>query len=180
MKKLKRILIIGGPGSGKTSVLKTIEKGGFQVHHEISREVTAKAQEQGIEQLFLTDPFAFSNQLLDGRILQFKKAKEGLHFYDRGIPDVPAYHVFTGDEIPPAFIKACEEHIYDQVFFLPPWEAIYKSDKERYESYEQAVVLGDILKLFYTQLGYSPITVPQLDLENRCNFIKDHIYNSDR
>ncbi len=83
--------------------------------------------------------------------------------------------MFTRDEKPHAFIKACEEHIYDQVFFLPPWEAIYKNDSERYESYEQAVVLGDILKLFYTQLGYSPITVPQLDLENRFNFIKDHI-----
>ena len=70
MKKLKRILIIGGPGSGKTSVLRAIEKNGFNVHHEISREVTAKAKQQGIERLFLTDPLAFSNELLAGRILQ--------------------------------------------------------------------------------------------------------------
>jgi predicted ATPase len=175
MEKLKRILIIGGPGSGKTSVLKAIEKGGFKVHHEISREVTAKAKKQGIDQLFLSDPFAFSNQLLEGRILQFKTAREGMHFYDRGIPDVPAYHVFTGDDIPAAFIKACEEHVYDQVFFLPPWEAIYESDDERYETYEQAVILSDILKVFYTQLGYTPISVPQSDIKDRFKFIKERI-----
>ena len=145
MEKTKRILIIGGPGSGKTSVLQTIEKNNFKVHHEISREVTANAQKSGIEQLFLTDPFAFSNQLLDGRIQQFKNAAPGINFYDRGIPDVPAYHVFTGDKIPEEFMKACKEYRYDQVFFLPPWEEIYESDNERYETYDQAVVLGDIL-----------------------------------
>lgn len=175
MKKLKRILIIGGPGSGKTSVLRAIEKNGFNVHHEISREVTAKAQKQGVEQLFLSDPFAFSNELLAGRILQFKKATEGIHFYDRGIPDVPAYHVFTGDDIPAAFMEASKEHRYDQVFFLPPWEEIYESDSERYETYEQAVVLGDILNSFYSKLGYDPISVPKLDIENRITFINDHL-----
>ena len=175
MKKVKRILLIGGPGSGKTSVLRAIEKNGFNVHHEISREVTAKAQEQGIEQLFLSDPFAFSNELLAGRILQFKKATEGIHFYDRGIPDIPAYHVFTGDDIPVEFIEASEEHLYDLVFFLPPWEEIYESDSERYESYEQAVVLGDILHSFYNKLGYAPISVPKLDIEDRLTFIKDHL-----
>ena len=175
MKKVKRILLIGGPGSGKTSILRAIEKNGFNVHHEISREVTAKAREQGIDQLFLSDPFAFSNELLAGRISQFKKATEGIHFYDRGIPDIPAYHVFTGDDIPENFIEASKEHLYDQVFFLPAWKEIYESDSERYESYEQAVVLGDILNNFYSKLGYTPITVPKLDVENRLTFINDHL-----
>ncbi len=175
MEKTQRILIIGGPGSGKTSVLKTIEQNGYKVHHEISREVTAKAQEQGIEQLFLTDPFAFSNQLLKGRIQQFQNAQSGVNFYDRGIPDVPAYHLFTGDKIPDDFIQACKDYQYDQVFFLPPWEQIYESDNERYESYEQAVVLGDILLNFYKKLDYDPITVPKMDIDGRYNFIKEHL-----
>ncbi|MFT4838785.1 MAG: putative ATPase [Nonlabens sp.] len=175
MKKLKRILIIGGPGSGKTSVLRAIEKNGFNVHHEISREITAKAKQQGIERLFLTDPLAFSNELLAGRILQFKMATEGIHFYDRGIPDIPAYHVFTGDDIPAEFIKASEEHQYDMVFFLPPWEEIYENDSERYETYEQAVILGDILNNFYNKLGYAPVSVPKFDIEKRLTFINDHL-----
>ena len=144
MKKIQRILIIGGPGSGKTTLLNQIEKQGHYVHHEISREVTARAQEKGIEQLFLTDPMAFSDELLAGRIEQFKNPVPGWNFYDRGIPDVPAYHIFTKDPIPETYIAACKLYQYDQVFFLPPWKEIYQSDSERYENFDQAVALGDI------------------------------------
>lgn len=86
MEKALRILLIGGPGSGKTTLVQAIEELGYKVHHEISRMVTLKAQEKGIKQLFLTDPLAFSEALLQGRMLQFDEATTGLNFYDRGIP----------------------------------------------------------------------------------------------
>jgi len=175
MKDIKRILLIGGPGTGKTTLINHIESQGLLVHHEISRQVTLEAQEKGIEQLFLTNPMAFSNSLLAGRIDQFCKAKTGLNFYDRGIPDVPAYHVFTGAPISQNYIAACNEYIYDTVFYLPSWKEIYKSDNERYETFEQAVEINNILINYYKKLNYNPIKIPTGTIHERFEFIKSYI-----
>ncbi len=87
----KTIVITGGPGSGKTSIIKALTKRGFTCSEEISREVILKARERGIEQLFLTNPLQFSETLLEGRIEQFNEALESDNefvFLDRGIPDI--------------------------------------------------------------------------------------------
>ena len=55
----KRIAIIGGPGTGKSTIIATLEKKGYDCMHEISRAVTLQAQSEGIDQLFLTDPILF-------------------------------------------------------------------------------------------------------------------------
>jgi predicted ATPase len=167
MNDLKRILLIGGPGSGKTTLIHAIEKKGIPVHHEISRDITVKAQKQGVEQLFLEDPLAFSNELLQRRIQQYLNPKNGINFYDRGIPDVAAYHKFTGDPIPDSYMIACKKYRYDMVFFLPPWEEIYQSDNERYESYNQAIIIGKILTDFYQSQNYEVFTVPKLPVDQR-------------
>lgn len=163
--------MIGGPGSGKTTLIKALENEGHQVHHEVSREITQKAQENGIEQLFLDDPMAFSNELLKKRIQQFETAIEGVHFYDRGIPDVPAYHKFTNDPIPEEYLEASNHYRYDHVFFLPPWKEIYESDNERYETYEQAVQIGQVLTDFYESLDYQVIWVPKSPVDQRLEFV---------
>ena len=134
------IVIIGGPGTGKTTIIDALIAKGYCCYPEISREVTLEAKKQGIEQLFLENPLLFSELLLEGRKKQFKNAQNEPHeivFLDRGIPDVLAYMHYIGDSYPSFFDAACKEHIYSKIFILPPWEEIYVSDDERYRFIKQ-------------------------------------------
>jgi predicted ATPase len=172
------IVIIGGPGTGKSSIIKGLAAKNFCCYPEISRELTHEAQRRGIEQLFLEDPLLFSQMLLDGRIKQFNSAHKESHqwvFIDRGIPDVVAYLNYIGDSFPEHFDHACRENVYTKIFILPPWEEIYVSDNERYESFEQAKKIHKHLKDTYTNYGYSLIEVPKDSVDNRILYILDKI-----
>ncbi len=168
------IVIIGGPGTGKTTIIDELMSLGYCCYPEISREVTAEAKKQGIEQLFLENPLLFSELLLEGRKKQFKRAQEEPHdyvFIDRGIPDVLAYMHYIGDSYPAFFDAACREHQYSRIFILPPWEEIYVSDEERYENYEQAKLIYSHLAETYRTYGYELIEVPRGTVRQRIDFI---------
>ena len=69
---MKRILLTGGPGTGKTTVLQNLEKRAYTCLPEVSREIIIEAQKnRGIDQLFLTHPDEFNEKLLSGRISQY-------------------------------------------------------------------------------------------------------------
>lgn len=178
--KTKRIVITGGPGSGKTTVIQHLAQKGFDVMHEISRQITLEAQQNGTEQLFLKDPMLFSRKLMEGRLQQFfdaEKCDKKILFYDRGIGDVPAYLDFAKIDYQPDFAEPCHINRYDMVFILPPWEAIYHSDNERYESFEQADEIFEYLKTAYLNFGYNICEVPTGTVEERVDFILDFIKN---
>lgn len=170
----KNIVITGGPGTGKTTIINELIKRDFTCLEEISRQVTLEAQERGIEQLFLTEPLLFSDMLLEGRIKQFDeslKRNSDLIFFDRGIPDVVAYMDYLGTSYPERYNIACLDHKYDHVFILAPWQEIYVSDNERYENYEQAVEIHHHLLAAYARYGYALHDVPFGTVENRTDFI---------
>lgn len=172
--KAKKIVITGGPGTGKTSIIKELEADNHYCLHEISRQITLEAQKKGISQLFLTEPLLFSEMLLEGRIQQFLDADNfscDHVFIDRGIPDVVAYMDFFGNDYPRVFTDVCREYVYEEVFLLPPWKEIYISDNERYESFEQAEKIHEHLKKSYKEAGYLPIEVPFGKVQDRIDFI---------
>lgn len=172
----KRIVITGGPSTGKTSLINTLKHKDLVCYDEISRSITLQARQEGVEQLFLTNPLLFSQKLLEGRIQQFinaSKEKKDVVFLDRGLCDVLAYMEYIGDTYPQFFNDACKQHIYDKVFMLEPWEAIYTRDNERYESFDQAQIIHKHLLNTYHQFGYKPIIVPIGKLEDRVAFILD-------
>nr|WP_315167301.1 AAA family ATPase [uncultured Flavobacterium sp.] len=174
------IVIIGGPGTGKTTIINELIANGYCCYPEISRQVTLEAQKQGIEQLFLKNPLLFSELLLEGRKKQFESACNEPHemvFLDRGIPDVLAYMHYIGDSYPSFFDAACKEHIYSKIFILPPWEEIYISDQERYENFEQAKLIYNHLTETYQNYGYELIEVPKDSVDKRILFILDKISN---
>lgn len=174
----KIVVIIGGPGSGKSTIIKYLTQKGFSCYPEISRQVILEAREKGIDQLFLEQPLLFSELLLNGRINQYNSAKHEdskFVFIDRGIPDVIAYMDLIGDSYPEMFAQACKTYRYDQIFILPPWEEIYISDSERYESYEQAVQIHKHLIQTYSSYGYNLVEVPKDTVEARVEYILSHL-----
>lgn len=172
------IVITGGPGTGKTTIINGLIEKGFTCFPEISREIINDARKQGFEQLFLEKPLLFSELLLEGRKKQYHQAtahdKDPI-FLDRGIPDILAYMHYIGDSYPAFFDEECRNNPYTKVFLLPPWEDIYQSDEERYENFEQAKLIYNHLKETYQKYGYELIEVPFGCIDNRILFILEAI-----
>ena len=174
----QKIVIIGGPGTGKSTVLNELISRGFHCKPEISREVIIMAQKKGIDQLFLTDPLLFSKLLLEGREQQYLEADkrtDEIVFFDRGIPDAHAYMNYSNTEYPAYFIEKSNTYKYQKVFMLPPWKEIFISDNERYENFEIAVEINHHLRKTYQEIGYEIITVPFGTVKERTDFILDSL-----
>ncbi len=78
----KRIVITGGPGTGKTMLVTALEEEGFFCFHEVIRDMTLEAKNGNIENLELVNPIAFvedsksfNDKLLQLRLAQFHKAE---------------------------------------------------------------------------------------------------------
>jgi len=173
-KNQQKIVLIGGPGTGKSTVLNKLKEKGFFCFDEVSREVILKAQKKGIDQLFLTEPLLFSEMLLEGREEQYlnaEKRKENIIFLDRGIPDVHAYMNYFKTTYPSLFLEKSKQYKYDLIFHFSPWEDIYITDNERYETFKEAVKIDRFLTEAYSELEYKIINVPFGTVDERTDFI---------
>ena len=172
----KRIVLTGGPSSGKTTLLDHIQHPDLYCFEEVSRDVISDALAKGVEQPFLENPLAFSEALFERRLHDYFESKKNInHVYDRGIHDVVAYLTAIGDDVPCGMLEDCNNYVYDTVFVFPPWEAIYTQDAERIELFEDAKHFHKALVDTYTYFGMHCIEVPKANIEERLRFITDQL-----
>ena len=173
------VVITGGPGTGKTTLIEELIRLGYSCMPEISRQITLEAQKEGIDQLFLEKPLLFSELLLEGRKKQFEQAKQDnnpIVFLDRGIPDILAYMHYIGDSYPSFFDQSCRENNYSKIFILPPWQEIYVSDEARYENFDQSKLIFEHLKETYQKYNYHLIEVPVGTVQERIAFLLNTLH----
>ncbi|MFK7812275.1 MAG: AAA family ATPase [Maribacter sp.] len=183
----KRIVITGGPSTGKTAVIEILEQKGYQCLEEVIRAMTLAEKEAENDVVFksnpivsVSDPMAFNQMILDARIDQYNSTLESsdeLIFFDRGIPDVLAYMDCFQQEYEQSFTDACASHRYDLVFLMPPWKEIHVVDNERFESFDESLRIHKCLANSYSKLGYNVQIVPKDTILNRVNFILNNIKN---
>ena len=175
---LMKIVITGGPGTGKTSIINKLESLGHHVFHESSREIIRKYKKLGHDQLFLSNPIKFSEILLKNRIKQYEESNKSnsyIKFFDRGIPDIIAYLNYKKISFGKEFESASKKYKYDFIFLAEPWEDIYKKDKERYESFEDLKIINKYIKKTYSNYAQKFITLPKSSVQGRINFIIESI-----
>lgn len=182
---LTKVVITGGPSTGKTSVIESLEQKGYPCVHELIRTMTAAEKNAGEENDFTTnpivsvkDPKKFNQMLLDGRIEQYHTpfdADSPVAFFDRGIPDVHSYMNCFGQSYDKDFEQPCYDYRYEHVLLMPPWEEIYAVDSERFETYEESVKIFESLKKTYTHFGYQVELIPKASIDERTDFILDFL-----
>jgi predicted ATPase len=174
----QKIVITGGPGTGKSTILKVLKTLSYFCLAEISREVILEAREKGIAHLFHTDPLLFSNILLKKRQAQHAEATEKMYdlvFFDRGIPDILAYLNFAKTSPSENFTELNKTYSYHKVFVTPPWKAIYRKDNERFETFEESQEIHQHICHTYAQLGYEVVEIPYGIPSERAEFILQNL-----
>lgn len=168
-----KVILTGGPGTGKTSVLKALEKLGYETYQEFARLVIQEEIAKSSRKVPWDDNLGFSELVL-ARMNDLNRSRiaNSISFLDRGIPDLIAYMKFYDNEVPQHFYTSLQNANYHpQVFFFEPWKEIYITDGERKESFEEARAIGEFIQQTYQDLGFDLQCVSRDKIENRANQI---------
>jgi predicted ATPase len=97
-------------------------------------------------------------------------------FFDRAIHDILAYMDRINLKVPNEFLSKLSECLYhSDVFIVPPWKEIFRNDDERQEDYETACEIHEHILNTYFKFGYNVIELPKVSVDERADFIINHI-----
>jgi predicted ATPase len=175
------IVITGGPGSGKTTLIEALEAAGFARTHEAGRGIIQDQVAIGGPTLPWRDQLAFAEQMLawDMRSHRMAQASGSTVFCDRGIPDTIGYLRLMNLPVPAHMEKAAEIFRYHRrVFIAPPWREIFTQDAERRQDFAEAERTCAVMIETYTRLGYELVALPFVSVAERVRFVTGEIGSS--
>ncbi len=180
--KVDRVIITGGPSTGKTSIISVLENDGYNCMHERSREIIQEGIKNNSDILPWLDVYKFSEKVISQREAQYHSAKSKnsskFTFFDRGRPDVYAYMEYDKVDVPEHFLNLGKTLRYHtKIFLTPAWKEIFENDAERKEDFYKAEQLEHYIHSTYKNLGYNVIIVPKSNVEERIRFILNHLEN---
>ena len=175
----RRIVITGGPGAGKTSLIDALERRGFPRAFEAGRAIIRGQVEVGGTALPWADREAYARLMLleDSRIHAGAQVLSGPVFFDRGVPDIVGYLRLCGLPIPEDLAAAALALSYDPlVFSAPPWPEIFVNDAERKQDFAEAVRTHTVMAQVYAELGYTLVELPRASVEDRVDFVLERVF----
>lgn len=175
MAALRRMVVTGGPGTGKSTLIDELARRGLATEPEVARAILRK---DGGMALRAGDPAGFADAMFDAELSAYRRAEAGSCpiLFDRGFPDIAGFLHLEGLPVPAAIDRACREFRYEgPIFRAPPWSAIYRRDAERIQDWDAAVASDAAVSAAWREYGYSPIDLPLADPAQRADFVMSHL-----
>ena len=165
---MPRVVLTGGPGVGKTTLLARLASMGYAIVEESARAIIAERLASGLSRR--PSPSEFAHQSLSRDIEKYVAQPRTSQwvFFDRCLIDA----LGMLQEVSPMPSEELEAMLtkypfHRSVFIPPPWEAIFAKDAERDQTYAEAVAVHERCLRWYSVCRYDLQEVPRLPVTQR-------------
>ncbi len=178
--KARRVVITGGPFSGKTTVVEALAARGYRTVPEAAIEVIEDlTRAHGLEGQAAwrsANRAAFQVLILEKQVALEEAAAaaagEGPVFLDRGRLDGVAYCRVFGAAVPPEVEAGCRDLPYDRVFLLDTLADFDdRAATGRTSDRARSLKIRDELRRTYAERGLEPVFVPERPVAERVEAI---------
>jgi len=177
---MRRFIITGAPGAGKTAIIRQLELDGFSVVEEAATDVIAAAQARGSAQPWTHPSFI---DLIAGlqrdRQIRGSCQRDDVQFHDRCVVCTAALAIYLGYPVSPFLAgelrRVKNEAIYqNRVFFIRNLGFVTPTEARRI-SFEDTVRFEKIHEETYRGYGFELVPVEPGSLAERVATIKTAI-----
>ncbi|MDH6132581.1 putative ATPase [Kitasatospora sp. MAA4] len=178
---MKRYILTGTPGAGKTTVLRRLEEQGLEVVDEAATAVIAREQAQG-------DPEPWTQAAFIDKVVALQRERQvqqptadsvRVQIYDRSPICTHALGTYLGRPIPDTLAaeidRITREHVYQQRVFFIRTIGFCEPTAARRISFQESLVFERIHEQSYRQFGYELVDVPAGTVAARAALIADTI-----
>ncbi len=164
-------LATGAPSSGKSTSLRKLQKEGYKINPDISREYIVDLIKSGIpfekDILYSAEMQRMLFFLMTDDALKLDTLKMIIHDYS--LPDNIAFLKLGNLPVPDEVRRSATIFKFKKVFIFEPLEFI--PDGVRTENREDQEKLFQLFKEIYISIGYDPVIVRSDTIENRHKFL---------
>lgn len=189
--KAKKIVLTGGPGVGKTSIIQHLRTLNHEVREEVFTKLFGEAQSEGR----FNDAFLHSQELIHDLIsaqleLEAQTVSGGFLFLDRSLIDIWGFSRNMGITPLVSDQELLSQADYDYVFIIEPIpRSFYDQNAIRRQTYEESLEHHQLVVSAYTSFlserGRNPktcvLSVPYSEIDHltlvadRTNFILERL-----
>jgi predicted ATPase len=174
---MKRFVLTGAPGSGKTAIIRQLEIEGCGVVEEAATDLIALSQAQGIAEPWMDPSFIdLVADLQSRRQLRASCQPDEIQFHDRSVICTAALATYLGH--PVSAMLSCElrriksEAIYEKTVFFVRNLGFVAPTAARRISFEETLRFERIHEETYRRFGFDLVFIEAGALAERVNAIK--------